>query len=49
MKTKMVLFEAVRPHPAAVDTAELLAQIETVIKKHVVLSARRLGAAYLHL
>jgi len=38
MKTEMVLFEAVRPHAAAVDTAELLAQIEAVIKKHVVLS-----------
>ena len=38
MKTQMVLFEAVTPHPTAVDTAELLAQIETVIKKHVVLS-----------
>jgi hypothetical protein len=38
MKTKMVLFEAVTPHPAAVSAAELLAQIETVIKRHVVLS-----------
>jgi putative DNA primase/helicase len=38
MKTKMVLFEEVAPHPAAVSTAELLAQIETVIKRHVVLS-----------
>ena len=38
MKTEMVLYEAVTPHPTAVSTAELLAQIETVIKKHVVLS-----------
>jgi hypothetical protein len=38
MKTEMVFFEAVPPHPAAVSPAELFAQIETVIKKHVVLS-----------
>ncbi|HTR41173.1 MAG TPA: DUF3631 domain-containing protein [Pseudomonadales bacterium] len=38
MKTETVIFDTVTPHPAPVNIAELLVDIEAVIKKHVILS-----------
>jgi putative DNA primase/helicase len=38
MKTETVIFDTIVPHPAPVNIAELLAEIEGVIKRHVVLS-----------
>ncbi len=38
MKLESFVFDAAPPYPAGVDVAELLAEIEAVIKKHVVLS-----------
>jgi hypothetical protein len=38
MKTETVIFDIVVPHPAPINIAELLADIEAVIKRHVILS-----------
>jgi putative DNA primase/helicase len=38
MKTETVIFDPIVPHPAPVNIAELLTEIEGVIKRHVVLS-----------
>jgi hypothetical protein len=38
MKTETVIFDTIIPHPDPVNIADLLADIETVIKKHVILS-----------
>src|ERR1700722_15459637 len=37
MKTQTVIFDNVTPHPEPVNIAELLNDIEAVIKKHVIL------------
>jgi putative DNA primase/helicase len=38
MKTETILFDSPPPHPGPVQPAELLSEIEAVIKRHVVLS-----------
>jgi hypothetical protein len=38
MKTETIIFDTVTPHPARVNIAELLTDIEAVITRHVVLS-----------
>ncbi len=38
MKTETVLFDTVAPHPNPVNLADLLTEIEGVIKKHVILN-----------
>jgi hypothetical protein len=38
MKTETVIFDTIIPHPDPVNIAELLADIETVITRHVILS-----------
>ncbi|MGA2233838.1 MAG: DUF3631 domain-containing protein, partial [Tepidisphaeraceae bacterium] len=37
-KTQTIIFDPIAPHPAPVDTAGLLTDIEATIKKHVILS-----------
>jgi putative DNA primase/helicase len=38
MKTQTVIFDSITPHPAPVNIADLLNDIEATIKKHVILS-----------
>ena len=38
MKTEAVIFDTITPHPGPVSIAELLADIEGIIKRHVILS-----------
>src|SRR5580693_6190711 len=38
MKTETVLFDTITPHPTPVSLSDLLTEIESVIKKHVILS-----------
>jgi hypothetical protein len=44
MKLESFAFDAAPPYPAGVEVAELLAEIEAVIKKHVVLSEEEAAA-----
>ena len=44
MKKETVLFDAVAPYPATIQVGQLLTEIESVIRKHVVLNDQAAAA-----
>ncbi len=44
MKTGLILFDAITPHPGPVSLADLLTEIEAVINKHVILNPHAAAA-----